>query len=104
MKTTKRNIFFVLVMVLALRNVLSATFASVWPIVFATNDIDLNAKAYYLFDVNTESIIAEKDCHKHYEVASMVKLMTSLLSMEKIEKSEWTLENELTVSEYAPES
>ena len=101
MKTTKRNIFFVLVMVLALINVLSATFANAMPIVFATNEIDLNAKAYYLFDVNTESIIAEKDCHKHYEVASMVKLMTSLLSMEKIESGDWTLENQLSVSEYA---
>ena len=101
MKRTKRNIFLIFVIAFTLISTLSGTFANNMTVVFASDDINLDAKAYYLFDVNTESIIAEKDSHKHYEVASMVKLMTSLLSIEKIENGDWTLENLLSVSEYA---
>lgn len=69
---------------------------------YSINDgLDLDAKAYCLTDCASGKILAEKNSNTHLEVASMVKLMTTLLTMEKIEKNEWTLDTELNVSDYA---
>ena len=70
-------------------------------IVFAGDIIDVDVKEYCLVDANTGTVLAEKNSTERREVASMVKLMTSLLTMEKIERGEWTLDTELLVSEYA---
>lgn len=67
--------------------------------VFADEDYDV--KSYCLIDANTGTILKEKNSTERHEVASMVKLMTSLLTMEKIERGEWSLDSMLTVSEYA---
>lgn len=67
--------------------------------IFADEGFDV--KSYCLIDANTGSILAEQNSNQKYEVASMVKLMTSLLTMEKIERGEWSLDTMLTVSEYA---
>ena len=67
--------------------------------VFADETYDV--KSFCLIDANTGIILKEKNSNEKYEVASMVKLMTSLLTMEKIERGEWTLDTMLTVSEYA---
>lgn len=70
--------------------------------VFAkTNTDDLGVKAYCLMDYNTGKILASENSTEKLEVASMVKLMTSLLTMEKIESGEWDLNTKLNVSEYA---
>lgn len=100
MNKTKKSIFFMLSILIA-AIIFTSSFIGNVKDVFALDNIDIDAKAYCLYDVNTGTMIVEKDSSKHYEVASMVKLMTSLLTIEKIEKGEWTLENELTVSEYA---
>lgn len=68
-------------------------------VVNATDDYDV--KSYCLIDANTGKMLKEKNSHERHEVASMVKLMTSLLTMEKIEKGEWSLDTTLLVSEYA---
>ncbi len=70
-------------------------------VVFAKDLIDIDVKEYCLIDANTGTILAEKNSTERREVASMVKLMTSLLTMEKIEAGDWTLDTELLVSEYA---
>jgi D-alanyl-D-alanine carboxypeptidase (penicillin-binding protein 5/6) len=68
--------------------------------VYATDD-DFDVKSYCLIDANTGNVLREKNSTDKLEVASMVKLMTSLLTMEKIERGEWTLDTTLQVSEYA---
>ncbi|MBQ0017309.1 MAG: D-alanyl-D-alanine carboxypeptidase [Clostridiales bacterium] len=72
-------------------------------VVFAStsNDLNLSVKSYYLMDYNTGTTLVGFNETERLEVASMVKLMTTLLTMEKIEKGEWTLEDKLCVSEYA---
>lgn len=70
-------------------------------VVFASEELDLPVKAYYLMDYNTGKALINKEETKRLEVASMVKLMTTLLTMEKIEKGEWTLDTKLLTSEYA---
>ena len=63
--------------------------------------IDFNCKAYILIDSNTGEVLLEKESEKHYEIASMVKLMTSLITMEKIESGELNLATKTTISEHA---
>lgn len=74
-------------------------------VVFAQSNcsetLALPVKSYYLMDFNTEKALIGYNETERLEVASMVKLMTTLLTMEKIEKGEWTLDTKLLTSEYA---
>lgn len=71
-------------------------------VVFAnTSELELPVKSYYLMDYGTEKKLVGKDEEKRLEVASMVKLMTTLLTLEKLERNEWTLDTSLMTSEYA---
>lgn len=71
-------------------------------VVFASNDtLNLPVKAYYLMDYNTEKPLLASNETERLEVASMVKLMTTLLTMEKLEKGEWSLDTKLLTSAYA---
>lgn len=70
-------------------------------VVFADTPLDLKVEEYCLIDSGTGKILAEKNSTQRREIASMVKLMTSLLTMEKIERGEWSLDTELLVSDYA---
>lgn len=62
---------------------------------------DYDAKAYLLMDYNTNTILLNKNETEHLEVASMVKLMTSLITIEKIQAGELSLDQKVMVSEYA---
>ena len=70
-------------------------------VVFADDLLSVDVKEYCLMDANTGTILIENNSNERREVASMVKLMTSLLTMEKIERGEWSLDTELLVSDYA---
>lgn len=70
-------------------------------VVFADDALNLPVKAYYLMDYNTEKPLIASNETERLEVASMVKLMTTLLTMEKIEKNEWSLDTKLLTSSYA---
>lgn len=72
-------------------------------VVFADslNNFNLDVKAYYLMDFNTGKTLIGKNEEQRLEVASMVKLMTTLLTIEKIERNEWDLDTKLIVSDYA---
>ena len=72
-------------------------------VVFAGNNdvISLPVKSYYLMDLYTEKMLVGSNENVRLEVASMVKLMTTLLTMEKIEKGEWSLNTMLLTSDYA---
>lgn len=71
-------------------------------VVFAnTETLELPVKSYYLMDYGTEKKLIGNNENERLEVASMVKLMTTLLTMEKLEKNEWTLDTKLMTSEYA---
>lgn len=100
MSRSKKNMFFILPSIILALLVLFSSISSNLGILYA-NDIDIIANAFYLFDANSSTELVEKDSNKHFEVASMVKLMTSLLTIEKIEKNEWDLEKLLPVSQYA---
>ena len=94
----KRIIFAILGVVLAILAVFSGLKTN---LKLHASEPDFDVKEYCLIDASTGTILAEKNCKERREVASMVKLMTSLLAMEKIESGEWTLDTELLVSDYA---
>lgn len=98
MKIFRKIVIFLLVVVFCLISV-SNLIKTDKKVVFA--ETDFNVPEYCLMDSNTGKILLEKNATDKREVASMVKLMTSLLAIEKIESGEWTLDTELLVSEYA---
>ena len=98
MKLFRKMIIFSFIFVLCLISI-SNLINTDKNVVFAEADFDV--PEYCLMDSNTGKILLEKNATDKREVASMVKLMTSLLAMEKVESGEWTLNTDLMVSEYA---
>ena len=70
-------------------------------IVKASDVEDINSKSYVLLDKNSGQIIVENNANNKMPVASICKLMTSLIVLEKIEKGLLSLEDELVASSYA---
>lgn len=64
-------------------------------------DIAKNSKSAILIEATTGEVIYEKNSDEKLAPASMTKMMTLLLTMEKIEKKEISLEDEVQVSKRA---
>lgn len=95
----KKKMLFMIVSVLATILCLVSLLPN--NVVLAENSEDFDVKSYCLMDAKTGILLKEKNSEEKHEVASMVKLMTSLLTMEKIERGEWSLDTRLAVSDYA---
>lgn len=63
--------------------------------------MELDAKSAFLMDFNSGDILFEKNADEKVQVASIVKLMTILLTLESIERGDLTLDEKLTTSEEA---
>lgn len=71
-------------------------------VVYANNDIlNENLKSFILVDYNSGMTLLESNSQEKYEIASMVKLMTSLITIESIEQGKFSLDTKFTVSDYA---
>ena len=82
--------------------VLATTFcASMSNSAYAAADIDISSKAACLVDFASGDILFSKDETKHLPIASMVKMMTILLTMEEIEDGRLNEETLITTSENA---
>jgi D-alanyl-D-alanine carboxypeptidase (penicillin-binding protein 5/6) len=57
--------------------------------------------AYYVVDADTGTVLAEKDAHKKWPPASMTKMMTVLLSMERVRNGSASLSDPVHVSTWA---
>lgn len=68
---------------------------------FATDELDITSKSAYLMDFSSKEVLYEKNSTQHLPVASMVKMMTVLLSLEDYENKEIALDTKITVSENA---
>ncbi|MBP1933529.1 D-alanyl-D-alanine carboxypeptidase family protein [Ammoniphilus resinae] len=60
-----------------------------------------NAKSAILLDVDTGTVIYEKNAHEKLPPASITKVMTMLLIMEALERGEIKLSDKVRTSEYA---
>ena len=63
--------------------------------------MNLTAPSAILLEAETGAVIFEKNADEERPVASVTKLMTLLLILEKLESGQITLEDKVTVSEYA---
>lgn len=66
-----------------------------------TSELAPNAKSAILIEMNTGSVIYEKNKDEQLSPASMTKIMTMLLIMEALDKKQITMEEKVRTSEYA---
>lgn len=82
--------------------VLATTFcASMSNIAYADNMVDLTSKSACLVDYASGEVLFEKDADKHLPIASMVKMMTILLTLDEIDAGRLDEEDMITTSENA---
>ncbi len=62
---------------------------------------ELQSKSALLMDYDTGTILYEKNPHEKLPIASITKIMTTLLALEAIEDGRISLDDEVVVSEYA---
>lgn len=64
-------------------------------------DTSIQHKSSVLMEKETGKVLDEKSAYEHYPIASMTKLMTILLTLEKIDLGELNLTDKVNVSENA---
>jgi D-alanyl-D-alanine carboxypeptidase (penicillin-binding protein 5/6) len=79
---------------------LSVVFNSPEAIVKA-DSFSVNAKSAYLIDYDTGTVLYSKNENARLPVASMVKIMTTLLTLESVDRGELSLDEMVDVSEEA---
>lgn len=70
-------------------------------VAFAQGDVELTCKSACLVDYSSGSILYEKDSTKHLPIASMVKLMTILITLEEIDAGRINEDMLITTTENA---
>ena len=70
-------------------------------LVAADSNVDISAKSACLIDYASGQVLYEKEATTHLPVASMVKMMTVLLTLEEIDNGNLTLDTMITTSENA---
>ena len=70
-------------------------------IAFADNAVDLTSKSACLIDFDSGEVLFEKNANAHLPVASMVKMMTILLTLEEYQKGNLTDETMISTTEHA---
>ncbi len=93
-----KKIFFSLLIVII---TIFTCFTNNISITLTAESLNLDAKAYILVDYNSGETLIKNNETEHLEIASMVKLMTSLITIEKIQAGELDLNQKVNVSEYA---
>ena len=64
----------------------------------ASFESNVNYKSAVLIEKNSNEILFENNCHERLPIASVTKLMTILLTMEKIGSNEISLDDKVMVS------
>lgn len=62
---------------------------------------NVQARAMYVVDFNTGAVILEKDATKRYPIASMVKIMTLLMTFNAIDEGRLSFNDKIIISDYA---
>lgn len=69
--------------------------------VFAENGVDLSSKSAILMEVDSGETLFSKNDTEHLPVASMVKMMTILISLEELDAGNVALDTKITTTENA---
>ena len=68
---------------------------------YAETSLDLSAKSAILMEASTGTVLFEKESHTPLPPASVTKIMTMLLVMEALDNGQFTLDDLVSVSEFA---
>lgn len=71
--------------------------------IYAQDELELSCMSAILIDAQTGQVLYEKDSSTKRPIASLTKIMTMLLAMEKITQNEISLEDEVIISQKASE-
>ncbi len=66
-----------------------------------TGKLDLSGKAAYCVDYNTGTVIYQENSTEKRQIASMVKIMVALLTLEQIEGGKMTMDDQIKISDTA---
>ena len=91
--------FFVFCMLLCI--LATTCIANLNFVAFANDEVDISSKSAVLVDFASGSILYEKNSSDHLPIASMVKMMTILLTLEEFEKGNLNENTMITTSENA---
>ncbi len=69
--------------------------------VLAERDVDITSKSAYLVDFESGEVLFSKNETQHLPVASMVKMMTILISLEELDAGNISLDTKITTTENA---
>lgn len=69
--------------------------------VYAANDVAITSKSAFLVEASSGEVLFSKNETEHLPVASMVKMMTILLSLEELEEGNVALDTLITTTENA---
>ncbi len=82
--------------------IIISTYCGIAPTqVFASTENEISSKSAILMDYSSKEVLFEKNSHDKVPVASMVKMMTILLTLEEIDNGSLNLDDMLTTSENA---
>ncbi|MBQ8444398.1 MAG: D-alanyl-D-alanine carboxypeptidase [Clostridia bacterium] len=82
--------------------ILATTFCGgMQSIAFAEGEVDITSKSACLVDYASGTVLYEKDADKHLPIASMVKMMTILLTLDEIDRGNLAEADMVTTSENA---
>ncbi len=73
-------------------------------VAYAHDDIGVanyTSRSSYLVDYDTNTVIIDKNSDERYPIASMVKIMTLLLTFREMEKGNLNIDEKIVISEYA---
>ena len=79
----------------------SLSFTTETPAQTSTEELNISAPSVVLMESSTGQIIYEKDSHTSLHPASITKIMTMILIFDALEKGTITLDDTVTVSDYA---
>lgn len=91
--------FFVFCMLLCI--LATTCIANLNFVAFANDEVDISSKSAVLVDFASGSILYEKNSSDHLPIASMVKMMTILLTLEEFEKGNLNENTMISTSENA---
>lgn len=93
--------FFISSIMLCILATICCTSMQVLPPTSADTGVDITSKSACLMDYSSGQILYEKNSTDHLPVASMVKMMTILLTLEEIDEGRLTLDTMVTTTEKA---
>ncbi len=94
----KRLITIFCVLCFVVLTISSGLIQSVSAEVISGGDFKVDAKSAYLIDFDSKKVLFEQNSKEHLPVASMVKLMTILLTFEEIDAKRLSLDDKIPIS------